>query len=269
MLSQRIISAVLGIIYIVCMLFFGGWFFKISVLLMALILIHEFYQAFKAKGYRPFIWLGFIFLIILFYFYLTSYKYSIVVLMSVFVIVALSLPIFAKKIGPMDVLITVFGAIYPGMMIFFFIPLAFEAGAYGMNLLILTFLITWATDTFAYFVGKSLGKNQLCPDISPNKTVEGGIGGLLGSIIIGIVFGIVANKLLTWETPLYHFGLMGLLGGVLSQIGDLSASYIKRFCKIKDFGKILPGHGGLLDRFDSLLFVLPAIYIYYMIFLIQ
>ncbi len=267
MLLQRVLSAAVGILYIFFMLYFGGWFYKISVLAMALILMHEFYHAFSRKGYRPIKWLGYIHIFLLFYSNFINQWNNSIILIMFFSLIGLIISIFDKKINIMDVFITIFGVIYPGMMVFFLIFLGFQTRSYGMNLLICTFFITWSTDTFAYFIGKAFGKKKLCPSISPNKTVEGSFGGLIGSILVSIIFGLILNNSLNLNVPLYHFGIMGLLGGILSQLGDLCASSIKRFCGIKDFGNLLPGHGGLLDRFDSLLFTMPIIYIYYLTFL--
>ncbi|NLN41318.1 MAG: phosphatidate cytidylyltransferase [Clostridiales bacterium] len=268
MLLQRVLSAAVGILYIFFMLYFGGWFFKISVFIMSFILMHEFYHAFAIKGYKPIKWLGYILIFLLFYSnFINQWNNSIILIMS-FTIIGLIIPIFDKKLNIMDVFTTIFAAFYPGMMVFFLIFLGFQASPYGMNLLICTFLVTWSTDTFAYFVGRAFGKNKLCPSISPNKTVEGSLGGLIGSIIVSTIFGLILNNSINLDVHLYHFGIIGLLGGILSQFGDLCASSIKRYCGIKDFGNLLPGHGGLLDRFDSLLFVMPAIYIYYLTFLV-
>lgn len=267
MLAQRVLSATVGIIYIILMLYMGGWFFKVSVLLMAIIMMHEFYRAFVNKGYKPVKWLGYMLIILLFYTTFFSSRYNTSIVITIAITVGLIIPIFNKEIDIMDILTTIFATFYPGMMIFFLIPLAFQARPYGMYLLILTFLVTWSTDTFAYFIGMKFGKNKLCPSISPNKTIEGGIGGLAGSIFICVLFGIILNHIMKLGIILYHFAIIGLLGGVISQLGDLCASSIKRFCGVKDFGKILPGHGGLLDRFDSLLFTLPVMYIYYLTFL--
>lgn len=266
---ERVLSAAVGIIYLFFMLYLGGWFFKISVLIMAFILMHEFYNAFAKKGNKPIKWLGYLFIFLLFCSNFLNKGYDPVILTAFITIIALIVPIFYQKMNIMDVIITIFAAFYPGMMVFFLILLGFQARPYGMNLLICTFLVTWATDTFAYFLGKSFGKNKLCPSISPNKTIEGSLGGLVGSIIVGVIFGLIMNSYLGLEIALYHFPIIGFLGGTLSQLGDLCASSIKRFCGVKDFGKLLPGHGGLLDRFDSLLFTMPAIYIYYLTFLIK
>jgi phosphatidate cytidylyltransferase len=111
----------------------------------------------------------------------------------------------------------------------------------------------WATDSCAFFVGKAIGKNKLAPKFSPHKTVEGAIGGMCG----GILFGAVAGQLLLGNI---RGGLIvGLIAGVLGQIGDIFESAIKREIGVKDLGTIMPGHGGVLDRFDSLLFVGPMV----------
>ena len=123
----------------------------------------------------------------------------------------------------------------------------------------LIFIISFATDTFAYFSGYLLGKHKLIPSISPKKTIEGSIGGILGSIICCMVFGYI------FKFDMMHMIVIGGLGSVVAQLGDLFASSIKRYVGIKDYGKLIPGHGGILDRFDSVILVAP--FVYYAIFL--
>ena len=129
----------------------------------------------------------------------------------------------------------------------------------GEYFYLLAFVGAWITDTFAYFTGMLLGKHKLIPDVSPKKTVEGAIGGVFFCILSFVGFGLLYNKL--WlpnggnPLPLWLMAIMGVLVSVVSQIGDLSLSLLKRKYGIKDFGKIFPGHGGVLDRFDSVLAV--------------
>ena len=126
-------------------------------------------------------------------------------------------------------------------------------------------IIAVGGDTFAYFVGNAIGGPKLCPHISPNKTVAGAVGGLVGSILCAVL----AGRIFSWCFP-YFAGfppiwgdmLAGLFGGVAGQMGDLFASMVKRHCKVKDFGHIFPGHGGMLDRLDSILFTAIIIYCY-------
>ena len=121
----------------------------------------------------------------------------------------------------------------------------------------LVVITAFGTDIMAYFTGYALGKHKLCPKISPKKTIEGAVGGLLGSIILSGLFGFFFAK-----PFLIHCLIIGLLGGVFSQFGDLTASIFKRKMGIKDYGNLIPGHGGILDRFDSVLFTGPLVYIY-------
>lgn len=125
----------------------------------------------------------------------------------------------------------------------------------GQWYLLLAVMISVSTDTFAYLIGKKLGKTKLLPSISPKKTVEGSIGGTLAATICSIVY---CYYLVPSLFP--YSGILGLVGSLLSQVGDLSASSIKRQFEVKDFGNIMPGHGGILDRFDSILVVLPLVY---------
>lgn len=129
-------------------------------------------------------------------------------------------------------------------------------GEHGAWLMLFVAVCVWATDTFAYFVGRFLGRHKLAPQLSPGKTIEGSIGGLLGAILVGAGFGY-------WiHLPPLHGIAVGALAGVMGQVGDLFESALKRELGIKDFGRVLPGHGGALDRFDSLLFVAPLAYLY-------
>lgn len=130
--------------------------------------------------------------------------------------------------------------------------------AFGLEKVILTLCGAWLADSGAYFVGTFMGKHKLCPKISPKKTVEGFIGGVLTNGILFMLFGLIVSLYDTSAKPNYPIlGILGLICSVLSVIGDLIASLIKRSCDIKDFGKIMPGHGGAFDRFDSVVYVAP------------
>lgn len=122
------------------------------------------------------------------------------------------------------------------------------------------FVGAWITDSCAYFVGRAFGKHKLAPVISPKKTIEGSIGGIIGTGAIMCLYGFIVGRFAQAVPDYLHLAVLGLLCGVISQIGDLSASAIKREYKIKDYGKIMPGHGGVMDRFDSVLFVAPLVF---------
>ena len=125
--------------------------------------------------------------------------------------------------------------------------------------LLLPFILSFACDTFAYFAGLTLGKHKLAPKVSPKKTVEGSIGGLLGNLACGLLFAFVMNSQFNGGIGYGAMAVLALFCGAVAQIGDLSFSLIKREFGVKDYGKIFLAHGGVLDRFDSVLFVAPTL----------
>lgn len=136
---------------------------------------------------------------------------------------------------------------------------------FSTSVMLIIFICAWSTDTFAYFSGKLFGKHKLIPNVSPNKTVEGAIGGVICAMVISVAYLFVIKEVMNldiiiWSNVYVQGAIIGLIGGVFSQIGDLIASSIKRDTGIKDFGWIFPGHGGFMDRFDSVIFIAPIIY---------
>lgn len=285
MLRDRLIYGFIGVCLLVLVLYIGGWLFKLSVLLLALLASSEMYKAFQKKGEKPLKFTG---LAIVTLFYVQHYYFTyknptntisidlsrdfLYIILATLLVSTVAL--LAKDRGPKDAIVTIYATLYPGILFIFAYLLGSANHLYNNQtlpsnfLLIIVLLSTFSTDTFAYFVGRALGMKKLCPDISPNKTVAGSVGGLVGSMLITLVAGIVLSRHFQLEIHSSHFIAIGLLCGILSQAGDLNASLIKRYCNIKDFGNILPGHGGVMDRCDSLLFTMPLGYIYYIIFLL-
>lgn len=137
----------------------------------------------------------------------------------------------------------------------------------GKYLYYICFLGAWITDIFAYFCGRAFGKHKLIPDVSPKKTVEGSIGGTVFCILVMVIFGFVVEKLVPEiSANLLIFAVAGVLIAVVSQIGDLSMSVIKRKYGVKDYGFIFPGHGGVLDRFDSVIAVSALLMVFSLFF---
>lgn len=135
---------------------------------------------------------------------------------------------------------------------------ALENGAY---MVVLVFLSAWGNDTLAYCAGRLFGKHKMSPVLSPKKTVEGAVGGILGAGLLGAIYGAIASRFIVSEANLVLvFALVCAIGGLISIIGDLGASAIKRNYDIKDYSNLIPGHGGILDRFDSIIFTAPIIY---------
>ena len=136
---------------------------------------------------------------------------------------------------------------------------------FGSFYVLLTLAVAWLSDTGAYFFGKYLGKNRLCPDISPKKTFEGFLGGILVCILSVMLIGFIFDNFIFSEKYSINYFilfLLGLIGSPISALGDLCFSAVKRNCHVKDFGNVIPGHGGILDRFDSVIFVAPYTYLF-------
>lgn len=135
-------------------------------------------------------------------------------------------------------------------------------GVSGLFYILLVFALAWVCDGGAYFVGRALGKHKMAPIISPNKTVEGAVGGIVTNVVFAVLFTLVFVKAAGWDATVNYLSLilLAVVCSFLGMLGDLSASAIKRQYKIKDFGNLMPGHGGVVDRFDSVLFVAPAFY---------
>lgn len=133
------------------------------------------------------------------------------------------------------------------------------ARADGLAILLFAFFVVWATDIGAYMVGRQVGKHKLWPDISPNKTIEGALGGIASAIVVAVVFILVQPNV--FQHNLVTMVIFTIIFSVVGQFGDLVESAIKRHYGVKDSGKILPGHGGILDRFDSMLFVFPMMHL--------
>lgn len=261
-LGKRVFSAIIAIFFLILMFWISGWFFDLVLVIVSLIGMKEIYQAFSNKGMFPQKMAGYQILIL---FYLQRFlfigKYDFLYIM-IAIVLLLSIMVWKTSVKPDDIAVTLLGVFYPGILLMTAGLMKEAAFVHSYYLLYLSLTATYGTDTFAYFVGRLLGKRKLCPAISPNKTVEGSIGGLTGGFFLVMLLGFVLNWVYNIDIHPIHFAMIGLLGGVFSQIGDLTASAIKRYCNIKDFGNLIPGHGGILDRIDSLLFVLPVVYVY-------
>ena len=248
----RIIAA-LALVPLFIFIIIGGVPLYLAEFLIIAIALHEFYKAFKEKEINPLFNIGYIFAgyLALKNIFNLDIEYTYVI---VFVLFLCSITyILRVKNNIIDIAITFFGLVYVGMFLDF-IVLTINNFELGKIYVWLIFIIAFLTDTFAYFVGYLFGKHKLIPKVSPKKTIEGSVGGILGSTLGCAVFGYI------FKLDLTAMILIGSLGSIIAQFGDLFASSIKRYVGIKDYGKLITGHGGILDRFDSVILVAPFVY---------
>lgn len=260
-INSRYIGAAMIAPFIVFILLGGVWL-KGFTILLSVCGLYEFYKALKVKEFNPISVIGYIILAV-FYLIGNDFNYLIYIIVLA-TIILLVMPVINLKYTFIDASITLLGFLYVGIL-FSFIPLV-NSKVGGNFLVWLIFIGSWGADTLAYYSGKYLGKKKLCPEVSPKKTIAGAVGGLLGSTIGCGVFGIVISSYLP-EVQIIHFFLIGALCGIMGQFGDLVASSVKRYVGIKDYSNLIPGHGGILDRFDSILFN-SAVVFYYLTFII-
>jgi len=244
-------------------LFIGGLPLKTFIFALSLGGMYEFYKALREKEFNPITPIGYA-LLLVYYLFNNNLEY-----LMFFIIIAtfllLIMPVINLKYTFIDVAITLLGFLYVG--IFFSFIYLVDIKENGTYLIWLIFIGSWMTDTTAFYSGKLFGRRKLCPRVSPKKTIEGSIGGLIGAIIFCGLLGIFAISQGV-DISIYHFLIIGALCGVFSQFGDLVASSIKRYVGIKDYSNLIPGHGGILDRFDSILFSATVVF-YYLTFILK
>lgn len=254
---KRILTSIIGLAVFFAVIFAHHYVLYCAVTLIALGILYEMYSVMELE--KPAQILGYLSgLIICAGFIFGKQIFALTAVCMLFLIGMVALH---GKVGSQKLLAAAFAAVFISVLMSSIFMIRKRFDKYTV---LLPFVCAWLTDTGAYFTGRLLGKHKLAPNISPKKTVEGSIGGLVLSCIgcvayICIMVGLFAGGMPKMSVIL-KFAFIGLAGSVLSQLGDLAASCIKRDCNKKDYGSLLPGHGGLLDRFDSVLFAAPFIY---------
>lgn len=259
---KRVLSGIILFPLFAIILIWGNkYLVDVFISIVAIMSLHEFYKAFKGKA-EPIQWPGYITAGLICFIHLIPNEFilqsiTLIILLNVLVLFV-QVVVTSMRRNITDIAISLLGLCY---IVFFlmFAPLIRDSLENGKILIWYVFFTAWGTDIFAYVIGKKIGKHKFT-EISPNKSIEGCVAGLFGSIIMCMAYTFVCNSI--WNVNisyLYIFGVSIFLS-VISQIGDLSASAIKRHCGIKDFSNLIPGHGGLLDRIDSVIFILPFAY---------
>jgi len=274
MLKHRVITGAVGVPLIILAIWFGDpWpWFTLLIAVAALAGTYEFYQMVNFDRREPLIYLGLLWALalVLSPHYRSPNVLPLVITATTLISLICLLYRPSREKAFRNWAWTIVGALYVGWMLSYWLSL--RGLEDGRNWVYLAMLTTFANDTGAYFIGRAKGKHKLASAISPSKTWEGAIGGLvcaiLGAVVIVTVLNLISFKLgLPFVYKYWQIILLGFLVGLFAQLGDLVESLLKRTMEVKESGNLLPGHGGVLDRFDSLIFVGAVVY-YYVIWVV-
>ncbi len=264
-LKSRLLTAFIGVPIVILVLLSPAPVITAVVMLASLISLYEYYRAVELSPHKDICIMGYLAAIVISLG--ADYSAAFSLILVYLYIVALSIMMMLSKSGVnlRHIGLLIFGLIY---IPYFLAHIGYiRSMEYGRFYIWLVFIGAFLTDTCAYFIGCRFGKHKLCPTISPKKTIEGAIGGIIGGGLAFVLYGIVINSFFAQFLDGKHFSLvllfiLGIASAVISEIGDLAASCIKRQFNVKDFGTSLPGHGGILDRCDSIIFVAPLIFLF-------
>lgn len=258
MFKTRLLSGILLVIVLVVTVGYGGMLLFCMLALISLIGMSELYKVVKVEKTALGV-VGYLAAAAYYRLLAESRMEAVTALSILFLILVMAVYVFAfPKYRTEQVMITYFGLFYVAVMLSYVYQTRMLPD--GSVAVWLIFLSSWGCDTCAYCVGMLIGKHKMAPKLSPKKSVEGGVGGVLGAALLGALFSLAMNHWAQADVNPAFYALICGAGGVISQIGDLAASAIKRNHEIKDYGKLIPGHGGILDRFDSVIFTAPVIY---------
>lgn len=265
-MAKRVLYAIPALVLLVSVIYFYGLYARLVVAAVALICVHEMMEAVSTVG-QPMRFLGYAYALLLYPAYWYVGGFVGVAILTVFCIMAVFTVLVLTGRDALDGLVTVIPMLYPGLFFAFLIAIfCIPQPNMSRFLTIIAFVAAIMTDTFAYFCGSLFGKHKLIPKVSPNKTVEGAIGGLVfGACAVVVLGATLQGYFQIGMNPLWYV-LLGLILSVMTQIGDLSASLVKRRLGIKDYGYIMGEHGGAMDRLDSVLFISPAVFAFYFVF---
>ena len=280
---KRVITGAVFTVVLLLGIALQGWVLRGLLLFAMLVSLSEMYRAFRRTGADPVRWAGYIYCVLA---VLAQSLYSDLdhpmfgeisppmLALTLSLLIAMTVIVARGKVAFVSMVTTVFPMLYPGLFFSLMITLQDLSTRFASTVaLLLAFFIASVNDVFALLVGVRFGRHKLSPEISPKKSVEGSIGGLVASVLFAVLVPVLANWAASvWPEinptgvvlpPLWAFALLGLIAGALSQVGDLVASLVKRHCGIKDFGTIFPGHGGMMDRMDGILFCGVACYLFF------
>ncbi|HIU15326.1 MAG TPA: phosphatidate cytidylyltransferase [Candidatus Ventricola intestinavium] len=264
-MKTRLITAAVGVPFLIFVLVVRGWFAELVIAVLTCIALFECYRALRAAKYAVCPWGGYLAAAVMWP--LSRFMGVLDPLLLVAGAMGISMtgvilrdhptfPDAAASVYPL------FTCLLP-MSMFMMMMNSMYGAVPGIALITMAFAIAFGSDGAAYFGGRAFGRHKLCPSVSPKKTVEGAAFGLLGGVLFALCCRLVFIHVFDMAMPRVEGTIvLGLIGSLAGQIGDLSASLLKRHSGIKDYGKLFPGHGGVMDRFDSVIFTLIVMYCY-------
>lgn len=268
MLRDRLIVGIIGAVFAVSlMIFINELVLGIVISIIALMGLTEMYNALGLfKNNIPLSIIGYIAsVLILCFSNIINTSDIFLAFTCIYVLVLLVYMVLAHKHTTFaDISKSFFSTLY--VTLFFSYLILIRKYDKGVFLIWIPIITAWLSDTMAYTFGRLFGKHKLIPEVSPKKTVEGALGGVVGGVVFMTIYGFVCQNAFNMQVNWISVLALGALGAILSQFGDLAASWIKREQGIKDYGNLLPGHGGVMDRFDSVLVVAPFVYYFIQIF---
>lgn len=255
MFKTRLISGIFLVLAALLTIISGGYVLFVTLLCVSLLGIQELYKAMGVHkdGVGLLELAGYLGAILYYASLLLGFeRYGMMAVLLGLVLLMFVYVFTYPKYEADQVMSAFFGIVYVAVMLsFIFLTRNLEGGKF---LVWLIFLCSWGCDTCAYCVGMLIGKHKMAPVLSPKKSVEGAVGGVVGAALLGVIYAAAT------QGPMLEYAVICAVGALISMVGDLAASAIKRNQGIKDYGKLIPGHGGILDRFDSVIFTAPVIY---------
>lgn len=259
MFRTRLISGIILMAIAITVVVLGGNVLFTTVLLISLVGMYELYKILQINKALPGIigYLAGISYYALIYF--KQQEYMLLLFICFLLLLMIAYVIRFPSYKTEQIVIAFFGLFYVSLMLSYIYQVRMLED--GAILVWLIFIGAWGSDTCAYCVGMLIGRHKVTPKLSPKKSLEGCIGGVVGAALIGFLYAtVLRDKITGIENPQLIFAIIGGASSIISQIGDLAASAIKRNHDIKDYGNLIPGHGGILDRFDSMIFTAPIVY---------
>ena len=262
-MPKRLITTIIGLPLVIFLVNHGGLPLLLLCMLLSLIGLRELYRAFS-KADKPIHIVGYVFTVVYFVaVFVFGAGHWLLIALTLFIVGVQSvLVVLFNRVALEDIVVTVYGFLYVPFLLSFIVLV--REHALGQYYVWLIFTSAFGCDTFAYITGMTFGRNKLTNTPSPKKSVEGLIGGVLGAALVGWLYGFFVARFADPEAAaniMLFATVISVFGAVFSIIGDMAASAIKRRTEIKDFGNLLPGHGGVLDRADSVIFAAPIVYL--------